>query len=301
MSLFLATRALRSPLWVHNALRATALRSFSTAAEIPLARKPEAAAEVHDLDGVVVSPELIASQKSPIDWRLPHSTYSRDELESQRSGHHRPSDFTEWAALTCVRTLRRTYDICTGYTMGRQHEKAMLTRVMFLETVAGVPGMVGAMNRHLKSLRRMERDFGWIHTLLEEAENERMHLMTALLLKKPNVFLRMNIAAAQGMFFAWYAVMYAMSPRFCHRFVGYLEEEAFKTYTTIVEKIDAGKLPGFTKTAPVGARQYWNMNDEATLRDVFLAIRADENHHREVNHTFAAMHQTECNPFPPGY
>lgn len=30
-----------------------------------------------------------------------------------------------------------------------------------------VSGMVGAMIRHLNSLRRMERDYGWIHTLLE--------------------------------------------------------------------------------------------------------------------------------------
>ena len=39
---------------------------------------------------------------------------------------------------------------------------------------AGVPGMVAGMLRHLHSLRRMERDHGWIHTMLEEAENERM-------------------------------------------------------------------------------------------------------------------------------
>lgn len=37
--------------------------------------------------------------------------------------------------------------------------------------VAGVPGMVGGMLRHLRSLRTMSRDHGWIHTLLEEAEN----------------------------------------------------------------------------------------------------------------------------------
>ena len=44
--------------------------------------------------------------------------------------------------------------------------------------MAGVPGMVGGMMRHLRSLRTMQRDKGWIHTLLEEAENERMHLLT---------------------------------------------------------------------------------------------------------------------------
>ena len=41
-------------------------------------------------------------------------------------------------------------------------------------SAAGVPGMVAGMLRHLHSLRRMERDHGWIHTMLEEAENERM-------------------------------------------------------------------------------------------------------------------------------
>ena len=41
------------------------------------------------------------------------------------------------------------------------------------------------MLRHLRSLRRMNRDHGWIHTLLEEAENERMHLLTFVQLKQP--------------------------------------------------------------------------------------------------------------------
>lgn len=52
--------------------------------------------------------------------------------------------------------------------------------MIFLETVAGVPGFVAAMHRHLSSLRNMERDYGWIHLLLEEAENERMHLLKFL-------------------------------------------------------------------------------------------------------------------------
>ena len=29
----------------------------------------------------------------------------------------------------------------------------------------------------------MKRDHGWIHTLLEEAENERMHLLTFMTLR----------------------------------------------------------------------------------------------------------------------
>ena len=41
-------------------------------------------------------------------------------------------------------------------------------RIIFLETVAAVPGMIAAMTRHLRSLRHMQRDYGWIHTLLGE-------------------------------------------------------------------------------------------------------------------------------------
>lgn len=46
-----------------------------------------------------------------------------------------------------------------------------------LETVAALPGMIGGAFRHMKSLRNMKRDNGWIHPLWEEAENERMHLL----------------------------------------------------------------------------------------------------------------------------
>ena len=49
-----------------------------------------------------------------------------------------------------------------------------------LESFAGVPGFVAAAFRHFRSLRRLERDRGFIFTLLEEAENERMHLLTFL-------------------------------------------------------------------------------------------------------------------------
>lgn len=280
---------------------AVAQQRFSATAASVTAATPKQPAEMHDLDGAAPSPKTLATLKAPTDLRLPHSSYTREQLETQKSGQHHPQGLVERSAYGCVWTLRQAFDLFTGYSWAKQDENLMLNRVLFLETIAGVPGMVGAMNRHLKSLRRMERDYGWIHTLLEEAENERMHLMTTILLKKPGLLMRLAIAGAQGIFFAWYATMYALSPRFCHRFVGYLEEEAFKTYTNIVHKIDQGKLPGFQDPAPVSAIRYWNMEEDTTLREVFLAIRADENHHRIVNHAFAEMHHSQCNPFPPGF
>jgi ubiquinol oxidase len=44
----------------------------------------------------------------------------------------------------------------------------------------------------------MRRDGGWIATLMAEAENERMHLLSALELRKPGWFLRSMVFVTQG-------------------------------------------------------------------------------------------------------
>ena len=58
------------------------------------------------------------------------------------------------AAYWSIQTVRASFDLVTGYGPKMNKDK-WLTRIVFLETVAGVPGMVGAMIRHLHSLRLM--------------------------------------------------------------------------------------------------------------------------------------------------
>lgn len=50
---------------------------------------------------------------------------------------------------------------CSGYSFGPINESKLLRRVVFLETVAGIPGMVAGALRHLGSLRNMKRDHGY--------------------------------------------------------------------------------------------------------------------------------------------
>jgi ubiquinol oxidase len=158
-------------------------------------------------------------------------------------------------------------------------------RAVVLETVAAVPGMVAASLVHLKSLRRMEDDQGWIHTLLAEAENERMHLMTFVEVAKPNWFERLLILIAQGAFYNCFFLLYLFAPKTAHRMVGYFEEEAVVSYTSYLAEIDAGRLPN--PPAPARAIAYWKLGPDATLRDVVIAVRNDEAGHRDVNHGFA--------------
>uniref|UniRef100_A0A2P2IG48 Alternative oxidase n=1 Tax=Hirondellea gigas TaxID=1518452 RepID=A0A2P2IG48_9CRUS len=235
------------------------------------------------------------------DYMMTHPIWTTEELNSVEITHRPCEKLSDYIAYGSVSLLRFNFDLFSGYFFGTMDESKWLTRICFLETVAGVPGMVAAMVRHLHSLRLMTRDHGWIHTLLEEAENERMHLLTALTLKKPGKMFRAAVLITQGLFVNFWFFAYLVSPNFCHRFVGYLEEEAVATYTKCLKQLDAGDLPLFAKMpAPDIAIKYWKMPKDAQVRDLLLAIRADEGHHRDVNHGFASQHSDATNPWGPG-
>lgn len=145
--------------------------------------------------------------------------------------------------------------------------------------------MVGGAIQHLHALRRIKDDDGWIRTLLDEAENERMHLMTFIEVAKPNRFERFIIMVAQGIFFNLFFLLYLCSSKTAHRVVGYLEEEAVYSYTEYLEGIDRGEYENIP--APQIAIDYWNLSQDARLREVVVAVRADEADHRDTNHDFA--------------
>jgi len=158
-------------------------------------------------------------------------------------------------------------------------------RAVVLETVAAVPGMVGGLLVHLKALRSIKDDEGWIRELLDEAENERMHLMTFIKIAEPSVFERALVMIAQAIFYNFYFFLYLLAPKTAHRVVGYFEEEAVISYTHYLAQIDAGEVEN--TPAPPIAIEYWNLGEDARLRDVVVAVRADEAGHRDVNHKFA--------------
>jgi ubiquinol oxidase len=201
-----------------------------------------------------------------------------EEAVAEPTVHHTPVGFSDRCALGFTKLLRFAADTFFARRYGH--------RAIVLETVAAVPGMVGATVNHLTALRRMCDDDGWIRTLLEEAENERMHLMTFVKIAQPNLFERLVIILVQWIFYIGFFLLYLMSRRTAHRVVGYFEEEAVMSYTLYLKEIDEGRSPNVA--APAIAKHYWQMPATATLRDVVLAVRADEAHHRDVNHGFAS-------------
>lgn len=200
-----------------------------------------------------------------------------DTDDQTQAPHYSPQGFSDRFAYALVRFMRFFADV---FFAGRYGHRAVV-----LETVAAVPGMVGGAVQHLHSLRKMKDDDGWIHILLEEAENERMHLLTFIEVAKPSWFERLLIIIAQGVFYNAFFLLYLLSSKTAHRVVGYLEEEAVYSYTEYLEGVDNGTYANIP--APQIAIDYWKLPADAKLREVIVAVRADEAKHRDVNHGFA--------------
>ncbi len=191
--------------------------------------------------------------------------------------HYVPKDFRDRIAYAFVKFMRFFADTFFARRYGH--------RAVVLETVAAVPGMVGGALQHLHSLRLLEGDHGWIRTLLDEAENERMPLMTFMHIAQPTRFERLLILLAQGGFFNLFFLLYMISPKTAHRVVGYLEEEAVYSYTEYLAGVDNGTYANVE--APRIAIDYWKLAPDARLHDLIIAVREDEVRHRDVNHEFA--------------
>jgi ubiquinol oxidase len=198
-------------------------------------------------------------------------------IEHDENYKYTPKTFGDNVAKIIVHISARCADIVFGKRYGH--------RAIVLETIAAVPGMVGALFQHLKSLRHIKNDNGWIRELLDEAENERIHLLVYSEIAKPTSFERFLIMFVQFFFFVVYFLLYLISPSTAHRVVGYFEEEAIHSYQTYLRLIDEGAHKNIDATDT--AKKYWQLNEDAKLRDMVIATIKDEMLHRDVNHKFS--------------
>ncbi|MBN9078688.1 MAG: oxidase [Rhizobiales bacterium 65-79] len=204
--------------------------------------------------------------------------------------HHPPRTFSDRVAYRAVGMLRF---VASGL-FGRRYRH----RTIVLETIAAVPGMVAATLLHLKCLRRMIDDRGWIRTLLNEAETQRAHLMVFVAIDRPSLLERLSVLLAQGFFYNAHFLIYLFSPRTAHRIAGYFAEDAVRGYGQYLEEIHEGRQEN--PPAPALAIAYWNLQPDARLADVIRAMQEDEAIHRDINHSFAdALESGRDLPGPP--
>jgi len=207
----------------------------------------------------------------------PSIGFDRKKLEELKFlPHLAPKTFSDRVALWTVGVLEQFMHLF----FRTKYDHHAVT----LETVAAVPGFVAGMHRHMRSLRRMKRDHGWIDNLLEESTNERMHLLIWMQHTKPTAIERLFVLFAQGAYVSFYSLMYVLSPMTAHRAVGYLEESAFRAYTDYLEAVDKGAIKNAVLPANSIGKKFYRLGDEATLRDLILHVRADEAFHAVYNH-----------------
>ncbi|KAF2074127.1 hypothetical protein CYY_004569 [Polysphondylium violaceum] len=212
-------------------------------------------------------------QNSTLYSYTPREVLERIDREFVMPPIYVPVTFSDKLAHSSVKFLRKFSNLF--------FREKYVSYAIILETIAAVPGMVAGMMTHLKVLRNMENN-NWIKILLDESENERMHLLSFMELTKPNMLERGLVAVAQGVFWNLFLICYFINPKTCHRFVGYLEEQAVISYTNFLRDLDAGLVKN-VKAPPI-AIEYWGLPADATLRDLILVIRQDEVDHRHVNH-----------------
>jgi ubiquinol oxidase len=188
------------------------------------------------------------------------------------------AEIKDWFALSMTKFFRFFADVFFAKRYGH--------RAVVLETIAGVPGMVAGMLIHLRSLRRMERGNGtMIQEMLDEAVNERKHLMFFIEIAQPNWFERSLIVTAQFIFWHFYLILYIISPRTGHKMIAYFEEEAVRSYTNYLDLIHSNQIADVP--APQLAIEYYSLDKNAKLSDMIECVRADEQKHSEVNHKIA--------------
>merc|ERR1712087_128842 len=241
-------------------------------------------------------------------WRQQNHIWTESEIQERMltaNMKHVPQNLSESVLQKAVRAAYHMFNFVTGYNHTDPPTSAIGYRLIILESVAGVPGMLGGMFRHFRSLRQLERDHGFIFTLLEEAENERMHLIVCMSFFEAGPVTRLVVSAGQLALTPFLTMLYVIKPQLLHRFVGYLEETAVHTYTNIVNmtKTPGTKLHTAWKDtpAPKVAINYWQLPSDAMWVDCLKRMLADESHHRDVNHAMASMSMEQMfgqdNPF----
>ena len=161
-----------------------AMRASSSTPEHPLnAQHFKLSNKVHPL---IPKSEYVANEREMSDkmGRQQNHIWSKAELDRALSSYndkHTPTTFSDKLMHGIMYYgLYHPFNFVTGYTHKDPSPQSLVWRLIVLESAAGVPGFVAAGMRHFRSLRVLQRDYGWIHTLLEEVENERMHLLVCL-------------------------------------------------------------------------------------------------------------------------
>lgn len=228
------------------------------------------------------------------NYRISNPMWGDKDPEKITIEHHQPKGVRDWVAYGLLNSIIRMFDVLSGFQPNNMTEKKWGRHFLFMESISGVPRVIASFVRHLKAIFYKQHDSGAYHHLIQEEENERMHLFLWLTITNAGIFVKTSIALYQVFFAFFFGTMYTLSPRVGHRFLGYLEENIIRSYTLLIRDLEEGKLPNWkTMREPKILFEYYELPEDKVFRDLILEVRADEVLHREVNHLMAEVPMKE--------
>jgi len=254
-------------------------------------------------DAVVQTLPITKGKKDHHKYTLRNQLWTEEELKKRYETchqHEEPKNIMDSLTYGFLRVLYTSFNTITFFDKNDPTASSLRTRIILLESIAGVPPFIMAGYRYFRSLRNCDYDGGRIYTHLEEAENERMHLITAMQIFGAGRALKAAVYVLQIITtpVCWFFCL--LNPRFLNRFVGYLEELACETYSTVLKAVNDPTKKLYHEwhdlKAPPVAIEYWDLPEGATWPDTIRRIYADETVHRDVNHTFANIAIDAANP-----
>ena len=78
-------------------------------------------------------------------YRMPHAVYQLKDIEQVEYYTHQTTGISDKLAKSLVFGMRSGFDLVTRYNPHKMNERDWLNRIVFLETTAGIPGMVGGL------------------------------------------------------------------------------------------------------------------------------------------------------------
>ena len=157
---------------------------------------------------------------------LPHPIWTKEELDSSINNlhYHKPSSISDYLVYYLRSGLYHSSNFFSGYNEQNPTVESVKRRLIIVESVASIPSFIAATFRHFGSIWTLRKDYGWLPALLEEAENERMHLIICLDRFQTPKYARVMVYGAQFLFAPMVFFIYLVNPKTLYRFNGYLEE-----------------------------------------------------------------------------
>lgn len=241
------------------------------------------------------------------ECQLQNGIWSQNEIELTRKQVylHQPKSWIDSILYQLMKQSYHLFNILTKYQENNPTINSIEFRLIVLASISGIPSFISSFCRYFRSLRTLSRDYGWIPCLLEEAENERMHLLICLRMFEANIIMRIFVFITQIFITPILFLIYLIHPKALFRFVGYLDETAVHTYINLLKHIETPGTQLYDQwkdlPAPPLAISYWKLPLDAKWIDVLKAMMMDKATHRDVNHTFATIQGDDPRPYLQKY